>query len=172
VLFTQANGMSVLHETVFENRLVYVPALQKMGCEIEVFAACLGGPACRFHDGSSVASASPSALSAPSVQQPRRMLTSSSRTSRPSCWPSRRWTTESISRGARLSSAGHKVALGRVVVVQDEIHQPYVVGDDLGALLILRRHCADQARQQSVLPPEHGVHRIHIARLGVRVCLT
>jgi UDP-N-acetylglucosamine 1-carboxyvinyltransferase len=43
VLFTQADGMSVLHETVFENRLVYVPALQKMGCEIEVFAAC---PSC------------------------------------------------------------------------------------------------------------------------------
>ena len=39
VLFTQAEGMSVLHETVFENRLVYVPALQKMGCEIEVFDA-------------------------------------------------------------------------------------------------------------------------------------
>ena len=57
VLFTQANGMSVLHETVFENRLVYVPALQKMGCEIEVFAACLGGPACRFHDGNSAHSA-------------------------------------------------------------------------------------------------------------------
>jgi UDP-N-acetylglucosamine 1-carboxyvinyltransferase len=57
VLFTQADGMSVLHETVFENRLVYVPALQKMGCEIEVFAACLGGPACRFHDTSSVHSA-------------------------------------------------------------------------------------------------------------------
>ena len=57
VLFTQAEGMSVLHETVFENRLVYVPALQKMGCEIEVFAACLGGPACRFHDSSAVHSA-------------------------------------------------------------------------------------------------------------------
>ena len=57
VLFTQANGMSVLHETVFENRLVYVPALQRMGCEIEVFAACLGGPACRFHDGNSLHSA-------------------------------------------------------------------------------------------------------------------
>jgi len=57
VLFTQANGMSVLHETVFENRLVYVPALQKMGCEIEVFAACLGGAACRFHDGNSMHSA-------------------------------------------------------------------------------------------------------------------
>jgi UDP-N-acetylglucosamine 1-carboxyvinyltransferase len=50
VLFTQAQGMSVLHETVFENRLVYVPALQKMGCEIEVFDVCLGGPACRYHD--------------------------------------------------------------------------------------------------------------------------
>ncbi len=57
VLFTQAHGMSVLHETVFENRLVYVPALQKMGCEIEVFAACLGGPACRFHDGNAAHSA-------------------------------------------------------------------------------------------------------------------
>src|SRR5487761_1885399 len=57
VLFTQAEGMSVLHETVFENRLVYVPALQKMGCEIETFAACLGGPACRFHDGNAAHSA-------------------------------------------------------------------------------------------------------------------
>ena len=57
VLFTQADGMSVLHETVFENRLVYVPALQKMGCEIEVFAACLGGAACRFQDTNSVHSA-------------------------------------------------------------------------------------------------------------------
>jgi hypothetical protein len=36
---------------------VYVPALQKMGCEIEVFAACLGGPACRFHDTNAVHSA-------------------------------------------------------------------------------------------------------------------
>lgn len=50
VLFTQSQGMSVLHETVFENRLVYVPALQQMGCEIEVFDQCLGGPACRYHD--------------------------------------------------------------------------------------------------------------------------
>ena len=57
VLFTQAEGMSVLHETVFENRLVYVPALQEMGGEIETFAACLGGAACRFHDTNSVHSA-------------------------------------------------------------------------------------------------------------------
>ena len=57
VLFTQARGMSVLHETVYENRLVYTPALQSMGCEIEVFDACLGGPACRFHDTNVVHSA-------------------------------------------------------------------------------------------------------------------
>jgi UDP-N-acetylglucosamine 1-carboxyvinyltransferase len=37
--------------------LTSVPALQKMGCEIEVFAACLGRPACRFHDGNAMHSA-------------------------------------------------------------------------------------------------------------------
>jgi UDP-N-acetylglucosamine 1-carboxyvinyltransferase len=57
VLFTQADGMSVLHETVYENRLAYVPALQSMGAEIEVYDTCLGGPACRFHDTSAVHSA-------------------------------------------------------------------------------------------------------------------
>jgi len=57
VLFTQADGMSVLHETVYEDRLVYVSALQQMGCEIELFDTCLGGPACRFHDTTAVHSA-------------------------------------------------------------------------------------------------------------------
>jgi UDP-N-acetylglucosamine 1-carboxyvinyltransferase len=57
VLFTQADGMSVLHETVYEDRLVYVPALKAMGAEIELFDTCLGGPACRFHDTSATHSA-------------------------------------------------------------------------------------------------------------------
>lgn len=57
VLFTQADGMSVLHETVYEDRFVYVPALQAMGGEIELFSTCLGGPACRFHDTSNLHSA-------------------------------------------------------------------------------------------------------------------
>jgi UDP-N-acetylglucosamine 1-carboxyvinyltransferase len=57
VLFTQADGMSVLHETVYEDRLVYVPALKAMGAEIELFNTCLGGPACRFHDTSAIHSA-------------------------------------------------------------------------------------------------------------------
>jgi UDP-N-acetylglucosamine 1-carboxyvinyltransferase len=57
VLFTQAEGMSVLHETVYEDRFVYVPALQDMGGEIELFSTCLGGPACRFHESSYLHSA-------------------------------------------------------------------------------------------------------------------
>ncbi len=57
VLLSQADGMSVLHETVFENRLVYVPALQEMGVEVELFSACLGGPACRFHETNNLHSA-------------------------------------------------------------------------------------------------------------------
>ena len=49
--------MSVLHETVYEDRLGYVDAVKAMGGEIELFTTCLGGPACRFHDSSAVHSA-------------------------------------------------------------------------------------------------------------------
>ncbi len=57
VLMTQADGMSVLHETVYEDRLGYVDAIKAMGGEIELFDTCLGGPACRFHDSSAKHSA-------------------------------------------------------------------------------------------------------------------
>jgi UDP-N-acetylglucosamine 1-carboxyvinyltransferase len=57
VLMTQADGMSVLHETVYEDRLGYVEAVKAMGGEIELFDTCLGGPACRFHDSSALHSA-------------------------------------------------------------------------------------------------------------------
>lgn len=50
VLFTQSNGMSVMHETVFEDRLRYVDGLRQMGAEVEVFDQCLVGQTCRFHD--------------------------------------------------------------------------------------------------------------------------
>jgi len=49
VLMTQAKGMSVVHETVFENRFGYVSELQKMGADIALYDSCLGGSACRFH---------------------------------------------------------------------------------------------------------------------------
>jgi UDP-N-acetylglucosamine 1-carboxyvinyltransferase len=57
VLMTQAAGMSVLHETVYEDRLGYVESLTAMGAEIELFDSCLGGPACRFHESMAVHSA-------------------------------------------------------------------------------------------------------------------
>jgi UDP-N-acetylglucosamine 1-carboxyvinyltransferase len=57
VLMTQAEGMSVIHETVYEDRLGYITELTEMGCEIELFDTCLGGPACRFHDTNALHSA-------------------------------------------------------------------------------------------------------------------
>ncbi|MCW5873602.1 MAG: UDP-N-acetylglucosamine 1-carboxyvinyltransferase [Anaerolineales bacterium] len=47
LLLTQAEGMSVVHETVFEDRFGYVAALQDMGAEIGLYDSCLGHR-CRF----------------------------------------------------------------------------------------------------------------------------
>jgi UDP-N-acetylglucosamine 1-carboxyvinyltransferase len=57
VLFTKTEGMSVLHETVWDNRLGYVSGLKQMGAEIEVFDSCLGGPSCRFFERNALHSA-------------------------------------------------------------------------------------------------------------------
>jgi UDP-N-acetylglucosamine 1-carboxyvinyltransferase len=48
ILLTQANGISIVHETVYEKRFGYVTELNKMGAEIELFNTCLGGMKCRF----------------------------------------------------------------------------------------------------------------------------
>ena len=48
VLLTQAEGTSVIHETVYENRFGYTFMLQKMGADIERFKECLGSKSCRF----------------------------------------------------------------------------------------------------------------------------
>ena len=48
VLFTQAKGVSILHETVFEERLHYTEYLNKMGAQITVSDKCLGEVSCRF----------------------------------------------------------------------------------------------------------------------------
>lgn len=48
LLLTQANGMSVVHETVFESRFGYVDELIKMGADIALYDTCLGGRKCRF----------------------------------------------------------------------------------------------------------------------------
>lgn len=48
VALSQANGLSVVHETVYENRFGYTDALNRMGANIQVFQECLGGTPCRF----------------------------------------------------------------------------------------------------------------------------
>lgn len=48
ILLTQAEGMSVIHETVYENRFGYTEALNRMGANIQLFGECLGGSECRF----------------------------------------------------------------------------------------------------------------------------
>lgn len=48
VLLTQAHGVSVIHETVYENRFGYTDMLKLMGADIEIFTQCLGGKECRF----------------------------------------------------------------------------------------------------------------------------
>jgi len=48
VLLTQAEGASVIHETVYENRFGFTYTLKEMGADIELFTQCLGGKACRF----------------------------------------------------------------------------------------------------------------------------
>lgn len=51
VLLTQTSGVSVIHETVYENRFGYTQTLKEMGADIELFTQCLGGKACRFASG-------------------------------------------------------------------------------------------------------------------------
>ncbi|MCU1485515.1 MAG: UDP-N-acetylglucosamine1-carboxyvinyltransferase [Actinomycetia bacterium] len=57
VCMTQAEGMSVVHETVYEGRFPYVRALNQMGAEIELFDSCLGGRDCRFAESEALHSA-------------------------------------------------------------------------------------------------------------------
>jgi len=47
-LLTQSQGISVIHETLYENRFGYVQTLKSMGANIELFSSCLGAP-CRYH---------------------------------------------------------------------------------------------------------------------------
>ncbi len=49
ILLTQANGVSVIHETVYENRFGYTGDLNFMGANIKVFSKCLGELNCRFN---------------------------------------------------------------------------------------------------------------------------
>jgi UDP-N-acetylglucosamine 1-carboxyvinyltransferase len=49
VVLTQADGVSVLHETVYEHRLGYLSVLDELGAMTQVYDTCLGGGPCRFN---------------------------------------------------------------------------------------------------------------------------
>ena len=48
MLLTQAHGISIVHETVYEDRFGYTDALRDMGADIQLHKECLGSKPCRF----------------------------------------------------------------------------------------------------------------------------
>lgn len=73
VLMTQAEGISIIHETIYENRFGYAKTLQEMGADIELFTHCLGGKTCRFASQNfahSIIVKGPSKLKGHSIQIP------------------------------------------------------------------------------------------------------
>ena len=48
VALTHAHGVSIVHETVYEQRFGFVDALVDMGATIQIHRECLGGHPCRF----------------------------------------------------------------------------------------------------------------------------
>ncbi|HTI15812.1 MAG TPA: UDP-N-acetylglucosamine 1-carboxyvinyltransferase [Dictyobacter sp.] len=50
ILLTQAEGISVVHETIYEDRFGYTNALRRMGAQIGLYSKCLGEVACRFRE--------------------------------------------------------------------------------------------------------------------------
>ncbi|MDR2454402.1 MAG: UDP-N-acetylglucosamine 1-carboxyvinyltransferase, partial [Bifidobacteriaceae bacterium] len=47
VALTQATGLSIVHETVYEKRFGFTGALRRMGAQIQLYRECLGGQRCR-----------------------------------------------------------------------------------------------------------------------------
>lgn len=66
VALTQARGLSIVHETVYENRFGFTDALASMGATIQLYADCLGATPCRFGHGGFLHSA---VISGPSKLQ-------------------------------------------------------------------------------------------------------
>lgn len=71
VAMTQADGTSVIHETVYEDRFGYTETLKAMGADITLFDTCLGEVDCRFKDNNhkhSVIIKGPTPLHATAIQ--------------------------------------------------------------------------------------------------------
>jgi len=73
VLLTQAEGLSTIHETVYEDRFAFTEALNMMGAKIQLYQECLGGTHCRFENSNHLHSAvisGPTQLTGTSIKVP------------------------------------------------------------------------------------------------------
>ena len=73
VALTKARGVSIVHETVYEQRFGFVDALVKMGANIQLHSECLGAHTCRFGQRNFVHSAiisGPTALHGADIEVP------------------------------------------------------------------------------------------------------
>ena len=73
VALTQTEGLSIVHETVYENRLGFTRALNEMGATIQLYRECLGGLPCRFGQRNFIHSAvvsGPTKLHGPEITVP------------------------------------------------------------------------------------------------------
>ena len=50
ILLTQADGISIIHETVYEKRFGYLRALDGLGAKTQLTTHCLGGTVCRYRE--------------------------------------------------------------------------------------------------------------------------
>jgi UDP-N-acetylglucosamine 1-carboxyvinyltransferase len=50
ILLSQAEGISVIHETVYEKRFGYLKALEQLGAKAQLTHHCLGSIPCRYRD--------------------------------------------------------------------------------------------------------------------------
>lgn len=48
IVLTQAEGISIIHETVYENRFGYLRALESLGARVQLTNHCLGSSQCRY----------------------------------------------------------------------------------------------------------------------------
>ena len=51
VLLTQSDGISVIHETVYEDRFAYLRGLNDLGAKTQLTTHCFGKVACRYRGG-------------------------------------------------------------------------------------------------------------------------
>jgi len=122
-LMTQANGASVLHETVHEQQVEYLENLGKMGANIQLFKECMGNNECRFKNKDIVHSA---IINGPTKLNPAKLNISDVRSGIACIIAALITEGESIITGAELLDRGYENlaeklnSLGADIVIEGE----------------------------------------------------